>query len=113
MHAWTSEPDEQRARSLASAIFDMRILPEDWLDRWGEHAPPNWVDAVRCTLIGGFAMPVEITDEEKALAYQKWLDDVLLDEVRSSSPELYKRVVEYIRKFAIMPWDERDEDEQA
>jgi hypothetical protein len=33
--------------------------------------------------------------------------------VRSSSPELYKRVVEYIRKFAIMPWDERDEDEQA
>lgn len=58
-------------------------------------------------------MPVEITGEEKALAYQKWLDDVLLDEVRSSSPELYKRVVEYIRKFAIMPWDERDEDEQA
>lgn len=113
MHTWTSEPDEQRARSLASAIFDMRILPEDWLDRWGEHAPPNWVDAVRCTLIGGFAMPVEITDEEKALAYQKWLDDVLLDEVRSSSPELYKRVVEYIRKFAIMPWDERGEDEQA
>ncbi|WP_316225201.1 MULTISPECIES: hypothetical protein [unclassified Bradyrhizobium] len=109
--AWIDEPDEQRARSLASAIFDMRILPEDWVDRWAEHTPPNWVDAVRCTLIGGFAVPVEIADTNKALAYQKWLDDVLMEEVRSLSPELYKRVIDYIRKFVLMPWSEREDDE--
>jgi tetratricopeptide (TPR) repeat protein len=109
--AWVDEPDDQRARGLASTIIDMRILPEDWVSRWGEDPPPNWVDAVRCTLIGGFAMPVEIADDEKVRAYQKWFDDVLMAEVRSLSPELYQRVVEYVRKFASMPWNEAEEDD--
>ncbi|MGJ5134358.1 HTH domain-containing protein [Bradyrhizobium oligotrophicum] len=110
--AWVDEPDEQRARSLASAIFDMRILPEDWVNLWGQHPPPNWIDAVRCTLIGGFATPVEITDDKKVAAYQKWFDDVLMAEVRSLSPELYARVVDYVRKLALMPWSEEEEDDE-
>jgi hypothetical protein len=109
--AWIDEPDDQRARSVASAIFEMRILPEDWFNRWGEHPPPNWVDAVRCTTIGGFATPVEIADDERVRAYQKWLDDVLMAEIRSLSPELYKRVVDYVRKFALMPWNKGEDDE--
>lgn len=107
---WNEEPDEQRARILATAIFNMRIVPEDWLGRWGDHPPPNWVDAVRSALLGGFAVPVEIGDDEKIAAYQKWLDDVVMADIRSLSPELYQRVVIYLRSFALTPWSKDEED---
>jgi tetratricopeptide (TPR) repeat protein len=113
MQAWVDEPDERRARILASTIFEMRMLPEDWVGHWGGHPPPNWIDAVRCAFIGGFTVPVEIADVDKVDAYQKWLNDVLIFGVRSLSPELYKKVVEYVRKFVLMPWGEGDEDERA
>jgi hypothetical protein len=107
---WNDEPDEQRARILATAIFNMRIVPDDWLDRWGDHPPPNWVDAVRSALLGGFALPVDIERDEKAVAYQKWLDDVVMADTRSLSPELYQRIVTYLRSFALTPWSKEEED---
>lgn len=111
MRVWNDELDNKRADTLASAIFDMRIVADDWLDRWGENAPPNWVEAVNCTLIGGLAVPIELADEEKLRAYQKWLDDVAMSGIRSRSPSLYQKVVDYLRSFTLMSWGSEEEDE--
>ncbi|NOJ41056.1 HTH domain-containing protein [Bradyrhizobium australiense] len=109
---WIEEPDEQRARLIASAIFEMRIVPEDWLPFWKGQPPPGWIGAVYRALIGGFALPVEILDDKKIVPYQRWLDDVLMSELRLLSPELYQQLVAYVRDFMLMPWggDEDDDD---
>ncbi|KRP89212.1 hypothetical protein AOQ73_26690 [Bradyrhizobium pachyrhizi] len=113
---WVDEPDEQRARVIASAIFEMRIVPEDWLPFWKGQPPPGWIGAVHRALIGGFALPVEILDDKKTGPYQQWLDEVLMREVRLVSPDLYKQVVSYIQEFALMPWGksegEGDDDDE-
>jgi hypothetical protein len=110
MQIWNEEPDEERARALASVIFDIRPVPEDWFGRWNGNPPPNWIAAVRRALIGGFALPVEISGGAKLRAYQKWIDDIMMSEVRFLSPETYQQVVEYLRNFALTPWDEDEED---
>jgi hypothetical protein len=63
MQIWTEEPDEQRARAVASTIFAIRPLPEDWFGRW--------IPAVRRTLLADFALPTEIADRAKARAYHE------------------------------------------
>lgn len=109
MQIWNDEAEE-RAFILASAIFDLRIAPEDWIGRWNGNPPPNWIGAVRRALIGGFSLPVEISDEPKLRAYHKWFNDIMLSDLRSLSPGLYQEVVEYLRRFALMPWDEDEKD---
>jgi hypothetical protein len=109
MQIWSDEPDEERARAIASTVFDVRIVPEDWIARWNGTPPLNWIAAVRHALIGGFALPVEISEGAKLPAYQKWFDDLMMSKVRSLSPELYQQVVRYLQTFALMPWDENEE----
>jgi hypothetical protein len=110
MQIWAEEPDEQRARAVASAIFAIRPLPEDWFGRWNGSQPPNWIPAVRRTLLAEFALPIEIADRAKARAYHEWLNDAVMSELRSLSPETYQDVVAYLRNFAQMSWDENDGD---
>jgi hypothetical protein len=110
MQIWNEEPDEARAQFLASSVFDLRVMPEDWVGRWGDNPPLNWVEAVRRSVIGSFALPVEISDQNKLRRYQKWIDEVMMSEVRSSSPDLYGQVVEYLRSFTLIRRDDDEED---
>jgi tetratricopeptide (TPR) repeat protein len=110
MQIWNEEPDEARAQFLASSVFDLRVMSEDWVGRWGDNPPLNWVEAVRRSAIGSFALPVEISDQNKLRRYQKWIDEVMMSEVRSSSPDLYGQVVEYLRSFTLIRRDDDEED---
>jgi hypothetical protein len=110
MQVWNEEAEEERACVLASAIFDLRVVPEDWVGRWDANPPTNWIGAVRRALIGGFSLPVEISDESKLRAYHKWFNEIFLSDVRLLSPELYQEVVEYLRQFTLIPRDEDEED---
>jgi hypothetical protein len=107
---WTEETDAQRARAIASAIFAIRPLPEDWFGRWNGIQPPNWMTAVGRALLAGFALPIEITDRAKTRAYHQWLDDVVMSDLRTLSPETYQHVVDYLKSFVEMPWEENDGD---
>jgi pimeloyl-ACP methyl ester carboxylesterase/tetratricopeptide (TPR) repeat protein len=109
MQIWNDETEEERARVLATAVFDLRISPEDWLARWNGNPPPNWIEAVQRALIAGFLLPLEISDEIKLRAYHKWFDDIILSDLRFLSPGRYQEVVKYLRQFALMPWDEDEE----
>jgi hypothetical protein len=110
LQIWNNESDEARARSLASSIFAVRPSPEDWVGRWNGTPPPNWIMAVRRALVGGFALPIEISDPTKVEAYQKWFEDALMFELRSLSPETYQQIIAYLRSFMLMPWDDDAED---
>jgi hypothetical protein len=110
MEVWIEEPEEQRAQAIASAIFDIRPLPEDWFRRWNGSEPPNWITAVRRALLAGFALPIEIADRAKARAYHEWLNTAAMSDLRALSPEMYQQVVEYLRNFVQTPWDKNDGD---
>ena len=52
-------------------------MPDDWCGRWnGDPATDNRIAAVRRALIGGFALPIEISDSAKGHAYQKWIEEI-------------------------------------
>jgi hypothetical protein len=110
LQIWNTEPDEDRARSLASAVFALRPSPDDWVGRWNGNPPPNWIMAVSRALVGGFALPIEIADRAKIERYQRWFEEMLMSDLRSVSPETYQQVITYLRSFILMPWDDDDED---
>jgi hypothetical protein len=101
---WINETNVDRARLLASQILDLDPNPEDWIGMWHDHPPPGWVSAVRSALIGGLAMPIEIDDRSKVEAYQHWLEEILMSDVRTLSSEIHQRVVNYLREFILNPW---------
>ena len=100
---WNTE-SEDRARILASQVLDLEPAPENWVARWNGQPPPNWIAAVRRALVGGLALPVEITDRSKVKAYQAWLEDALMADIRKLSPDAYQQVVNYLREFILTPW---------
>lgn len=103
---WNTETSEDRARNLASQVLDLDPAPENWVARWNERPPPNWIAAVRRALIGGLALPVEITDHSKIQAYQAWLEDVLMEDIRKLFPDTYQQVINYLREFILTPWSD-------
>lgn len=106
---WLREPDHERAASLADAILDLKINPEDWIARWDEAPPPNWVEAVRLIGIIGLAMPVELDSAELVQAYNAWLERSVLGPLRVRSQQAYAQVVEMIRTF-VNTVSEKDDD---
>jgi len=110
MGVWTDEPVEDRARALSSQIFDLTPLPENWVGRWLDQPPPNWVKAVRRALIGGLAMPVEIADRDKIEPYQRWFEEQFMSDLRDLFPDAYQQVIDYLRDFILMPWENDDDD---
>jgi tetratricopeptide (TPR) repeat protein len=82
MRVWSSEPNDEQAKLLASQILDLRPLPENWVGRWNDQPPPNWIKAVRRSLIGGLAMPVEIDNRSRIEPYQKWFEEAVMSEPR-------------------------------
>ena len=103
---WNTETSEDRARNLASQVLDLDPAPENWVARWNERPPPNWTTAVRRALIGGLALPVEITDHSKIQAYQAWLEDVMMEDIRKLFPDTYQQVINYLRVFILTPWSD-------
>lgn len=101
---WINENNMDRARLLASQILALDPNPEDWIGMWHDQPPPGWILAVRSALIGGLAMPIEIDDRSKVEAYQEWLEDALISDVRRLSPAIHQRVVNYLREFILNPW---------
>jgi hypothetical protein len=106
---WNTETTE-RARILSAYILDLDPVPENWVGRWNGQPPPNWISAVHRALLGGLALPVEITDQAKIKAYQAWLEETLMTDIRTLSPELYRQVVGYLRQFMLTTWDDDAED---
>jgi hypothetical protein len=110
MRIWNTEANEARARILSSHIFDLNPIPENWVGRWNGQTPPNWIVAVRRALIGSLALPVEITDLSKIRAYQTWLEEILMADIRTLSPEIYQQVINYLRQFMLTPWNDDADD---
>ena len=97
------KPAKIEPEILASQVLDLDPAPENWVARWNGQPPPNWIAAVRRALIGGLALPVEIADQSKVRAYQAWLEDALMADLRKLSPDIYQQVINYLREFDPYP----------
>jgi hypothetical protein len=96
---WAREPDHQRAAVLADAIRDLQPHPEDWVDQWDGQVPPDWVNTVSLVLVAGLALPFELPREAPRHAYNNWLENEILEPLRTRVPEIYVAVVKYLRSF--------------
>ena len=85
IRVWAREPDHQRAAVLADTIRDLQPHPEDWVDQWDGQVPPDWVNAVSLVLVAGLAMPFELRREEPRQAYDNWLENEILEPLRTRS----------------------------
>jgi hypothetical protein len=96
---WLTEADHKRAAALASAILELRLRPEDWVERWGAQTPPNWVEAANSAIVSGLALPFELPDGPIVEAYNGWLEQEVLEPLRLRSPIAYRAVIRYVRGF--------------
>lgn len=105
---WNEEPDLARAAAIASSIFELHPLAEDWVGRWQRAPPPEWIAAVTRAMLGSLSLPVDVSDADKVAAYQSWLESAVMESVRTRSPETYRNVISYLREFIATPWEDRD-----
>ncbi|WP_155888550.1 hypothetical protein [Inquilinus limosus] len=96
---WGRERDSQRAATLADTIRDLPAHPEDWVDQWDGQVPPRWVNAVSVALAARLTLPLELKDKKRMQAYNRWIENRVLDPLRGQAPETYAAVVEGVRFF--------------
>ena len=106
MDIWNTEPDPERAGTLADALMDLKPRPEDWIGRWEGHPPLQWIEAVKRVTIASLALPIEILDETQLDNYNAWLERSVLSPLRELSPELYRAVIGNLKSFMMIPWEE-------
>jgi hypothetical protein len=111
LEVWKTESDRQRAAIISDIALELVPNPEDWISRWEGNPPPEWVEAVRSISIASLAMPVELTDDQSVAAYNDWLEGRLLEPMRATEPELYRRVTAHLRTF--IESAREDDDKQA
>jgi hypothetical protein len=99
MQIWLTEADHKRAAALASAVLELRLQPEDWVEPWGTQTPPDWVEAANSAIISSLALPVELPEGPIVEAYNAWLEQEVLEPLRLRSPIAYRAVVGYVRTF--------------
>lgn len=99
MEVWKTEPDRERAVTIADMALELYPNPEDWIACWGSSPPPDWVDAVRSISVASLSMPVELADDQLVAAYNNWLEARLLKPMRATEPQRYQRVVAQMRSF--------------
>ena len=110
LRVWEEESDKARAAQLASAIFQLRLRPTEWLEQWEGAVPPQWGEEIEVVIAAALAVPVQLSDEATLEAYHAWLESNLLGPMRELSPETYQKVVQKVRSLILAePADGDDE----
>lgn len=99
MASWSPEIGPAVSARNSSAIFELIPRAPDWLDRWEGTPPHNWSTVISSVTLASLAMPVEIADSDRVVAYQEWLENKVLKNMKVDQPDLYATLIERIRMF--------------
>jgi hypothetical protein len=100
LEIWKHEPDAGRAASISSAILEILPRPEDWVARWEEQPPPEWVVAVNRVIKAGLALPFELSGDQQAIkAYNEWFEQTVLAPMRATERESYAALIDHVKSF--------------
>jgi hypothetical protein len=53
-------------------------------------------------------LPIELVDDTRLDNYNAWLERSVLSPLRELSPELYQSVIENLRSFMMIPWEDKN-----
>jgi hypothetical protein len=101
MRVWRERGSTDRVEALADAILSLQPNAIDWVARWQDGPPPQWVDAVGRVTVASLAFPVELDDQAVIQRYHRWLDSRVLKEVRENDPDRYEQIVAQIRDLLL------------
>lgn len=109
MRVWKDEGSADRVEVLADAALSIQPKPIDWVCRWQDGPPPQWVEAVGRVTVASFAFPVELQDQGVLQRYHRWLESRVLGEIRQNDPDRYERIVAQIRDLLLGVLGPQDE----
>jgi hypothetical protein len=102
LEIWSEEEDLRKAAAMADAIYNIYPNPEDWVACWKGHPPPEWVMAVKRILHVTLALPFELGGDRQTLDnYNNWLDRAVFEPLRTTAPESYRAIVQYLKNFIL------------
>jgi hypothetical protein len=95
------ELPRDRAEGVASYLY--RVLPDpgDWLGFWDGAAGLDWVKGVDRVLHQGLVAALDIDDPLAREAYRAWVEERVLDPMRTLGPERYRALVQLLREFLL------------
>lgn len=103
-----NESDPTTAAPMADAIYTLYPDAEDWVACWKGQPPPQWSTGVNRMLRATLALPFELEGGGQALHnYIQWLERNVLAPMRSTAPESYQAIVEYLKIFVLSSRNDR------
>ena len=105
MSIWMQERDLAKAATLSNEVLDLYARPEDWIEGWDDHPPPDWIEVVTRIMMARLAFPIEIESKDIVNAYNDWLEQKLLIPMRELRPSSYKNLVNQLKSFIAMTSD--------
>jgi hypothetical protein len=101
MRVWRERGSTDRVEALADAILGLQPNAIDWVARWHDGPPPQWVEAVGRITVASLAFPVELDDPAVIQRYHRWLDSRVLKEIRENDQDRYEQIVAQIRDLLL------------
>lgn len=101
MKVWSLEKNRERAAALADRVFDIRPNAVDWVACWEGEVPPQWAEVVSRVMTASLALPLELTDGDDRAAYTEWLETRILEDLRTTAPDRYAAMVEYVKALIL------------
>jgi|CXWL01.1.fsa_nt_gi tetratricopeptide (TPR) repeat protein len=98
---WLKETDPEKAAEHSNMIYSLLPNFHDWEPGWHGTPPPDWAAHTELVMNSGLALPFEIVEPATMDAYNRWLEEEVIDPLKSSRPHQYEAFVARLREYVL------------